>query len=788
MLKKQFGNNSNMIALILTGAPLALVERNKLAEENYQTASDSLLKRYDKKMIIAFAHLQALDEAPFVNNPKHHTDLTNLLDIFSQNLAALENLNYPVKEWDFLLFYMFAKHLDEDTLTRFQLEELDNENVPTFEALIKFVTKQCDAKDTTKLSLQPNTNKLKGNSSTFFKSGNKQQASAFFCHQVDKIPCSLCNGDHFLYQCSNFREKSPQERFNFVKQNNLCTNCLSSQHNTKRCKSKSNCRECNLRHHTLLHLTRENKDNNNCFASCTNVASSSKNSDGPNLHENSTTAATASTSQGNNFCGIMSSTTNVLLSTAVVEILDIRDMPTTFLNYKSWSHIVNINLADPQFYHPGAIDIILGADVFPNILLQGRIAGKAGEPTTINTVFGRILMGTVQSNTYLNTNTTSLFAHTADTDLSFLDSSIKRFWELEEVPTYKSVSPDDELCETIFKNTHFRTKTGRYVVELPFKLSEPQFDFDASRSLALRRFTSLEKRLLKTPDVYKKYSAYIQELHSVAFTSDIKGMFTQILVTEKHRNYQRILWRFSPDESISDFRLKRVTFGLSCSPYLANRTIIQLAKDEGLKFPLAADVLQNDIYVDDIVTGCNSLNEAITIRDQLINLLKLGGFELRKWASNSAELLCDLPESEVQQQTLSFDDDSAGSIKVLGLQWRPTSDIFCYKPDIIEHKCTKRIILSDIARIFDPLGFLTPITFFAKHFIQMLWRLYCADLTLSLVRGQEGDRSSNCTLLPLIRRLHTRVGAPYSFSSLAKVTWGLETTVRLCVIPVATST
>ncbi|KAJ8909471.1 hypothetical protein NQ315_012784 [Exocentrus adspersus] len=292
----------------------------------------------------------------------------------------------------------------------------------------------------------------------------------------------------------------------------------------------------------------------------------------------------------------MSSTTNVLLSTAVVEVLDIRDMPTTLLNYKSWSHIVNINHADPQFYHPGAIDIILGADVFPNILLQGRIAGKAGEPTAINTVFGWILMGTVQSNTYLNTNTTSLFAHTADTDLSFLDSSIKRFWELEEVPTYKSVSPDDELCETIFKNTHFRTETGRYVVELPFKLSEPQFDFDASRSLALRRFTSLEKRLLKTPDdsvttklriVYDasaKLSSYslndtllsgpkLQRdlvkillnfrLHSVAFTSDIKGMFTQILVAEKHRNYQRILWRFSPNESISDFRLKRVTFGLS---------------------------------------------------------------------------------------------------------------------------------------------------------------------------------------------------------------------------------
>lgn len=66
-----------------------------------------------------------------------------------------------------------------------------------------------------------------------------------------------------------------------------------------------------------------------------------------------------------------------------------------------------------------------------------------------------------------------------------------------------------------------------------------------------------------------------------------------------------------------------MTFDLASSPYLANRTIIQLSSDEILKFPLASKVLLNDIYIDDIVTGCNTLYEAKVLRDELINLLKI---------------------------------------------------------------------------------------------------------------------------------------------------------------------
>lgn len=211
-------------------------------------------------------------------------------------------------------------------------------------------------------------------------------------------------------------------------------------------------------------------------------------------------------------------------------------------------------------------------------------------------------------------------------------------------------------------------------------------------------------------------------IHSVVFTCDIKSMFTQILVAEKHRDYQRILFRFNSNESVTDYRLKRVTFGLSCSPFLANRTIIQLARDEKLKYPLAAKVLENDFYVDDCCSGTYSVNQAKLIRDELIQILKTAGFELGKWSSNSSEFLKDLPEIDVKLNPLKFEVESLG-IKILGLRWQPSTDSFGYHVEPLEKKCTKRNILSEIARIFDPLGFLMPLIIYAKQIMQNLWAL-----------------------------------------------------------------
>ncbi|XP_073976442.1 uncharacterized protein [Rhodnius prolixus] len=214
-------------------------------------------------------------------------------------------------------------------------------------------------------------------------------------------------------------------------------------------------------------------------------------------------------------------------------------------------------------------------------------------------------------------------------------------------------------------------------------------------------------------------------LHRVVFTADIRQMYRQIRVLPAHRDYQRIIWRFSPDEPLQTYRLNTVTFGVSSAPYLALRTIRQLALDEGDKYPHAKLALQEEVYVDDILTGADSEVTAKHLMEQVRRLLMAGGFELRKWATNCPSLLRSLPPEHCRQPTsedpLQLDRDPV--LKILGLGWDPTTDSFFYAVRMAEPASTKRAILSQMARIFDPLGWLTPVVFKAKLFFRQLCRL-----------------------------------------------------------------
>lgn len=210
-------------------------------------------------------------------------------------------------------------------------------------------------------------------------------------------------------------------------------------------------------------------------------------------------------------------------------------------------------------------------------------------------------------------------------------------------------------------------------------------------------------------------------LHAIVFTADIKQMYRQIAICREHQDFQRIVWRFDNNGVVEDYRLKTVTYGVSSAPYLALRTLQQLAEDEKERFPRASKVLKSEVYVDDVVTGSNSVESALSLQKELISLLTAGGFKLRKFVSNHPALVDWLPAEDVEvPEILSLDQDSR-VVKVLGLQWNPNVDCFSYKIQPSCKEATKRNILSEIARIFDPLGWLSPLSMFSKCLIQTLW-------------------------------------------------------------------
>lgn len=244
------------------------------------------------------------------------------------------------------------------------------------------------------------------------------------------------------------------------------------------------------------------------------------------------------------------------------------------------------------------------------------------------------------------------------------------------------------------------------------------FDASAKSSNGL----SLNDTLFSGPKLHQDLSSILLNFRTypVAFISDIKQMYCQIVVKPEHRRFQRFLWRFSRSHEIKEYSLNRVTFGVSAAPYLALRTLKELGLLEQQNYPLASKALKESLYIDDCVLGADSIESALQLQSELIALLEKGGFELRKWASNKPEIMAAVPHSNIQMP-LNFESEGPFFIKVLGLQWDPTLDIFTYSFSPIESECTKRSILSQIARIFDPLGFLAPISFFAKHILQQLW-------------------------------------------------------------------
>ncbi|XP_058837794.1 uncharacterized protein LOC131693727 [Topomyia yanbarensis] len=215
-------------------------------------------------------------------------------------------------------------------------------------------------------------------------------------------------------------------------------------------------------------------------------------------------------------------------------------------------------------------------------------------------------------------------------------------------------------------------------------------------------------------------------LHPIMLIADVAKMFRQIRLHPEDTPLQRIFWRFSPSEPVSMYELKTVTYGTASAPYLATRVLQQLANDEQQNYPVAAKATSEDFYVDDFLSGAKTVEEAVELRVQMEAMFDSAGLKLRKWASNSSAALMDVPEEDrALQQTIEFSMDQ--TIKSLGLHWEPHTDRLKYR---IETPCfepsktvTKRSALSCIAKLFDPLGLVSPVVVTAKIFMQALWSL-----------------------------------------------------------------
>ncbi|XP_062712996.1 uncharacterized protein LOC134290048 [Aedes albopictus] len=226
------------------------------------------------------------------------------------------------------------------------------------------------------------------------------------------------------------------------------------------------------------------------------------------------------------------------------------------------------------------------------------------------------------------------------------------------------------------------------------------------------------------------------DLHSIALrfrfwryaiVADVAKMYRMVKVCPADHLLQCILWRPSSDDPVKAYKLTTVTYGTSSAPYLSTKCLQRLGTEGAATHPAAAKTVKKDFYVDYALSGTDDLEEGRSLVSDLIDLTNSAGFILRKWSSNSAELLSNVP-IEFREERISFElDSSTSAVKTLGLIWEPAADIFRFAVPQLESNApiTKRTVLSESAKIFDPLGIIGPVVVQAKIFLQTLWKQKC---------------------------------------------------------------
>ena len=255
---------------------------------------------------------------------------------------------------------------------------------------------------------------------------------------------------------------------------------------------------------------------------------------------------------------------------------------------------------------------------------------------------------------------------------------------------------------------------------------------------------SLNDCLLKGP----KFNQLIFDLlvrfrsHKIALTADLEKAFLMISVKEADRDVLRFIWTndvLKDPPELTVYRFTRVVFGVSSSPFLLNATIqFHLERYLGTNEHLVRQLLRST-YVDDIVSGGKTEEEVFNLYSQSKEVFRTGGFNLRKFLTNSKPLQRKIDRLEdpssatsteqddptYSEATLGANPPAVGDHRVLGIPWNTESDQLefdvAHLAKLAVELCpTRRNVVSLIGKFYDPLGFLSPVIIKFKMLFQRL--------------------------------------------------------------------
>jgi len=191
-------------------------------------------------------------------------------------------------------------------------------------------------------------------------------------------------------------------------------------------------------------------------------------------------------------------------------------VPSERMWEKAWPHTGGLKLADPEYAQALPIDLLLGADVFPYLILGDKKEGDVGQPIALSTVFGWVLTGKVST-----APKSKIVTLCATTDS--IDPTLQRFLDIEDIPTAVKSNIGDAECEEIYRSSTTRQPDGRYVVHLPFTQYPPFLG--KSKDVGLNRLRQLENRFKKSSELHSDYNNAMKDYLDSGHMSRVKHVW-----------------------------------------------------------------------------------------------------------------------------------------------------------------------------------------------------------------------------------------------------------------------
>lgn len=554
----------------LEGEAARVVSNLEVSEANYSKAWDLLHKRYDNKRQLINNHLKSL----FSLETTRETDksLRFIIDHVTKNLRALATLDLPTDKWDVLIIHFISPKLDNNTYIKWEEHRNSLPEIPTLESFFEFLKSRADVLETIHRNKLEKP-QLKTNNS-FSNSLQKTQSRAMtVMSNCKELPspksvnqCLVCKGEHRLYQCSSFKTKTPEERSAMVKSLHLCPNCLRKDHTLRHCRLPGCCKYCHKRHNSLIHVSEEQStqtNNNTNTVSMTAVSSSeiilsTAMVEITNPKTNKTISVRAlldSGSQTSFITDAVKQRLNLSPQPSNINIVGIGDthlkhspercalrlrskassfdttlsclvLPTIAGNLpKVALDITHLKLsgfvlADPSFNEPRPIDMLIGADLFWDIISSEQHSLGDNNPILQSSKIGWLIAGPMRTKPTKSTrpNNTVVCNFLMKEDQSpNINAELTKFWELENFPQEQPLSEEEALSEKHFISNTTRLDDGRFVVALP--LRDDPSSLGDSYGMAKKRFLNLEARFRKQPETKKAYKDFIHEYEDLGHLS-----------------------------------------------------------------------------------------------------------------------------------------------------------------------------------------------------------------------------------------------------------------------------